>query len=335
MREHFREAFVPRAPIYWADLLASAAVGWSGFAVALVAWGGPLAFVAAAVSLFGLYRAALFIHELAHLRKGRLPGFEIAWHLLVGLPMLAPSLMYVGSHGDHHRGVTYGTAGDPEYETFASWGFGRHLLAAIGLTLVPVALVLRWGVFGPISYLVPLFRRLVVGHLSTLVVNAAYQRRAPEGEARRRWWGGEAGAALVVWSGAAGFAMGVLPLRAIALWYAILAGILLLNHVRTLAAHRYRSGGEPLDRMGELLDTVNLVEPAPLMALFAPVGMRFHALHHVAPTLPYHSLGRVHRALLEQLPEGSAYHRAEVRSLGTALGALIREPGDEGATRAA
>jgi len=176
-------------------------------------------------------------------------------------------------------------------------------------------------------------RRLVVGRLSTLVINAAYLRRAPEGEARVRWWWGEAGAALAVWAAVAGYAYGVIPLHALAQWYAVLAGILLMNHVRTLAAHRYRSAGEPLDRIGELLDSVNLVEPAGLMALFAPVGLRFHALHHIAPTLPYHSLGGVHRALTRQLPESSAYRRVEVRSLAAALGALRGDGTEERAPR--
>jgi fatty acid desaturase len=44
-------------------------------------------------------------------------------------------------------------------------------------------------------------------------------------------------------------------------------------------------------------------------ALVAPVGLRYHALHHYLPSLPYHSLGMVHRQLLAELPVDSAYRR--------------------------
>ncbi len=37
--------------------------------------------------------------------------------------------------------------------------------------------------------------------------------------------------------------------------------------------------------------------------LVAPVGLRYHALHHWIPSLPYHNLGRVHR-LLVSTPAG-------------------------------
>ena len=46
-------------------------------------------------------------------------------------------------------------------------------------------------------------------------------------------------------------------------------------------------------------------------SLIAPVGLRYHALHHHLPSLPYHSLGAVHRALVAELPPDSPYHRTE------------------------
>ncbi len=324
LRRAHRDAFLPRPGFYWADLLLSVAVGWGGFFLAL---GLPPfsigALAAGTCAVLGLYRAVLFIHELAHLKRGALPGFEAAWHLLVGFPLLAPSLLYFGSHGDHHRKGVYGTAGDPEYETLADWSALRLVASSLGLVLVPAALVLRWGLLGPLSWLVPPLRRFLVERLSTLVINAAYRRRSPLGRQRRRWWIGELGCSVVVVAAIASFASGALPGIALVQWYAVTAAILWLNHVRTLAAHRYRSGGEPQDRIGELLDTVNLVHPAPVMALLAPVGLRYHALHHFAPTLPYHSLGHVHRALCRELPQTSPYRAAEVRGLAPALASLF------------
>ena len=61
----------------------------------------PLKLLGAVVAVLSLYRAVVFIHELAHLSPGRVPGFRVAWNLLCGIPLLVPSFLY-GSHRDHH-----------------------------------------------------------------------------------------------------------------------------------------------------------------------------------------------------------------------------------------
>ena len=43
--------------------------------------------------------------------------------------------------------------------------------------------------------------------------------------------------------------------------------------------------------------------------LIAPVGLRYHALHHWIPSLPYHNLGRAHRLLLAALAPDAPYGR--------------------------
>lgn len=328
LRQLHPEAFVPRPRIYWLDLGLSAALGWSAFAAA-GSTGGPLWLraPAAGLAVLALYRAVLFIHELAHLRRGAVPGLEAAWNLVVGLPLMAPSLMYVGSHGDHHRRDVYGTRDDPEYETIASWSPARIVGASLLLLAVPGLLALRWGVLGPLSLLVPPLRRALVGRGSTLVINGAYRRPAPGRRERRRWLLGELGAAAFFWLAVAAFASGAVGLQWLGLWYGVTASILVLNHVRTLAAHRYAGDGAPMDTTGQLLDSVNLVGPAWLQVLLAPVGLRYHALHHLAPAIPYHALGRVHRTLSASLPEASPYHRAGRRGLHHALAELLRAGG--------
>jgi len=326
IRRRYADAFRLRAWIYWADMLGSACLGWALFAAAILVEPGSLAHLFATVgAVFALLRAALFIHELAHLRSGDLRGFELVWNLLVGIPVAVPSLMYVGSHADHHKRTGFGTDEDPEYAPIARWSRLRIALFVITVAFVPFLLLLRWGVLGPLSYLIPALRRFVVGHCSTLIINVHYRRPQPRGRTARRWAWQEAGAALAVWAAAAGVWLGQIPLHAVGQWFAVAAGILVVNQVRTLAAHRYENTGEPVDSQGQLLDSINLAGWSPFTALLAPVGLRYHALHHFLPSLPYHSLGFVHRKLLAELPKDAPYRQTVYASVLAPLQKLWRK----------
>jgi fatty acid desaturase len=265
------------------------------------------------VAIFGLLRTALFIHELSHLKPGQLPGFEVVWNAVVGIPMLIPSLMYVGSHMDHHMRMGFGTNDDPEYAQIARWGRLRLVAFVVTVAVLPFLLPIRWGVLGPLSRLSPPLRRWVVGKLSTLVINSDYVRPMPRGAKQvRRWNAEEAVAAVYVWSVAGAIAMGWIPFAWFVQWALIGGGILAVNQVRTLAAHHYENEGEPMDAEEQLLDSINLRGWPLLTVLVAPVGLRYHALHHYLPYLPYHSLGKLHRTLLRELPQSAPY-RATVR----------------------
>ena len=78
-----------------------------------------------------------------------------------------------------------------------------------------------------------------------------------------------------------------------------------------LAAHRYDNDGQQLDLLGQLRDSITLGGWPILTALAAPLGLRYHALHHWLPSVPYHSLGVLHRRLLEELPLASPYRRTQ------------------------
>ena len=317
--------FAPRAWIYWTDMLASAAVGWLlfFFSVQLPLF-SAMQVLAGAGAVFALLRAALFIHELCHLKSSQLPGFEVVWNLVVGIPLLIPSLMYVGSHMDPHKRMAFGTESDPEYAPIAHWSRLRIAIFVVTVAFAPLLLPVRWGVLGPLSRLFPALRPWVVGKLSTLVINPGYTRPLPTGAHVRRWNLEEAATALFVWSVAALLTTGALPLAWVFHWLALGAGILVVNQVRTLAAHGYENEGEPMEAEQQLLDSVNLSGPFLPDLLIAPVGLRFHALHHFLPSLPYHSLGAVHRRLLRVLPQDAAYRQTESEGLQETLQTLWR-----------
>jgi fatty acid desaturase len=325
LHRRFKPLFRPRPIIYWSDMLASAAIGWTAFAHFVTAEpvraGGIAAFV---VAVFALYRSVLFIHEIAHLKHRSIDGFIPAWNLLVGIPLLVPSLMYAGTHADHHRRSQFATIEDPEYEAIAAWDVVRIASSFLVMLVVPAALALRWGLLGPLSYLFPPLRRLVVERASSLVINPTYRRRLLKDDEVWSWALQEGLAALVVWGVVAAVALGWIPASWVFRWYLVPSAILLLNHARTLAAHRYDNEERAaVDRVGQLLDSINLTGGSWLTALAAPVGLRYHALHHLLPTLPYHSLGVVHRTLERELPVSSPYRDTALPTMAEGFGGML------------
>jgi fatty acid desaturase len=278
----------------------------------------PLGLLATFGAVLAMLRAVTFIHEIAH-RAREIPGFEAIWNAFVGLPMGVPSLLYVASHPGHHRTRQYGTPADPEYAPLARWGTGRRILFVAASGLAPLLLALRWGVVGPLSLLVPGLRRLSVARLSTLAINPGYLRDAPTGAERRRWLVQEASAAAIVWSVGLALAADLVPAAVVARWIIVVGGVFLINQLRTVMAHRYALDGRSVDDRGQLLDSVTLPEHSLFAPLIAPLGLRFHALHHWAPGIPYHDLGRVHRQLRAEAAPDDAYARTLAPDLGAAL----------------
>jgi fatty acid desaturase len=326
LRRRFANAFPPQPFLYWSDLLISASIGWGAFTIGATASPGTLSYlVATGIALVALLRSAIFIHEIAHLRDQSLPGFEVAWNLLVGFPFLLPSLMYVGSHNDHHRQPTFGTSHDPEYAPISYWSRGRILWFVVSTVFVPVLLIVRWGILGPLSFFIPRLRRWLIARASTLVINPDYRRPVLQGKPAVRWVMQEIAVAVTFWSIVVSLMQGWLSLQWFVQWYIVAAGMLMINQLRTLAAHRYDNDGSQLDATAQLLDSVTLSGWTFPTVLAAPVGLRFHALHHVLPTVPYHSLGSVHRLLLAELPSDSPYRLTQERGIGSAIFALLRK----------
>ncbi len=312
----------PNAWIYWPDCLGSAAVGYGALAGAMLAHSPWLALGFGVVAVLTLYRATLFIHEITHLNHALLPGFRPVWNVVVGVPTMLPSFLYEGIHTQHHTRTRYGTAEDPEYLALAlmkPWTLPLFFCVA---ALMPIGLIVRFGVLGPLSLLVPPLRRVVVARFSGLQTNPVYQRRSPEGEFARQWFWEELGASLMAVTIMVTAAIGLLPVHALLVYLAVIAGVALLNQARTLVAHRWENQGEPLTVTAQFLDSTN-VPDGMLPRLWAPVGLRFHALHHLLPSLPYHALGEAHRRLSAAMGNDSTYARANYPTLRGLLARLI------------
>ena len=118
--------------------------------------------------------------------------------------------------------------------------------------------------------------------------------------------------------------VGALPGRIFFIWLGVLTIISLLNTLRVLGAHEYDSAGASLSREGQLSDSVD-TPGAPWTELWAPVGLRYHALHHYFPGIPYHNLGVAYRRIVSSLPRPAPYLESTSPSLIESLRALYRK----------
>lgn len=319
-----RELSKPKPVVYWADLAASAIIGYGALLIAITAQGVGAMIAAGVVAVLALYRAMSFIHEVSHMKHAVLPGFRTGWNVLVGVPLLIPSFMYEGVHNLHHAKTRYGTVEDPEYLPLAlmkPWTLPVFIIVS---ALAPVALLARFAVLSPLSLLSSRLRKAVVERYSALAINPQFRRRMPEGDARRLWNQIEAAASLWAIALVTLTLTGVLSLRAFITVMIVASAVAVLNQVRTLVAHLWENDGEPMSVTAQYLDTVNVPPPTLLPALWAPVGLRYHALHHLLPSVPYHALGEAHRRLSAMLESESPYHKASYPGLPGLVGRIAR-----------
>ena len=307
--------------IFWSDLLLSALLGWAAFAYAVALPGFSLRTgIAVVVSAMALYRCLCFLHEISHQNKRTLPGFEATYNALVGFLLLMPSFVYVGVHQSHHKISVYGTKDDPEYMPFAQSCLMTTVFAAESF-FIPVILLVRFLLLTPLSLIVPSFERWTIIHLSSLTMNVQYQREMSPDLARKvrthslMIW--------VLWAVAIALVIaGTLPLKVFLIWLMVDGIVSFVNSLRTLGAHAYESDGQPMDRLGQLRDSID--HPGYFWTeLWAPVGLRYHALHHYFPGIPYHALPEAYRRLTTALPIGQSYVRMSNPSLPFSLRTLF------------
>lgn len=318
--------FRPRMAVYWTDftlsLLVAGAAFWAvGTLGGFTVWGAA-AFV---VSVLATYRCFAFIHEIAHFRAKKAFGpFRIWWNAVFGIPMMVPIFMYE-CHGEHHNRKLYGTPQDAEYLPLARMAPSNIMGLLITPLFLPFFGPYRFAVLTPLSWFVPRIREYLYRNVSALKIDFEYRGRQPTAEEKWVWRGQEL--LCLAWIAAVTtlLVVGVVPVGRLVQWYAMFATIALVNSLRLLAAHRYLGDEDEMSIVEQMMDTVNHPRARLLGELWAPVGLRLHALHHLMPGLPYHSFPQAHARLVAGLPEDSAYRLTESPGLAYTLRRLWRE----------
>lgn len=299
---------MPHNPaIYFADFTASAVIAygaaWVYFAVPN--W-SALQIAAFFVTSFGLFRAGVFIHEIVHMPSGKMTVFKAFWNLVYGVPMLSPSFMY-SNHSDHHARRYYGTAQDGEYQPFGHGDATRIALYFAQPLLIPIFGVMRFLVLSPLAWISPRMRAWVWSSASSYISNPGYRRQVPAGEPHGWWVLGEVLCFLWILFVIALLVSGILPVHVLLEIYVLSTTAILWNWLRNLAGHLFLSDGEPMSHEAQFKESVTIVGTPWLHELLFPVGLRYHAIHHLFPAMPYHAMPEAHRRFMEKLPASAGY----------------------------
>ncbi|MDT8364305.1 MAG: fatty acid desaturase [Nitrosomonas sp.] len=321
-----RDLMKPDPFIYWSDFLFHNMTGWVALLLALWAPSWSIWQVGAYfIAVFAFYRAAIFVHELAHLERGTFRLFRLVWNITCGIPFMIPSFTYDGVHYEHHKPGIYGTSKDGEYLPFATQRPVMMVGYVLLSLLLPLLLVMRFLLLTPLSYFSPAIRKIVWERASSLTINPAYLRARDTVRNDQHWRLQEFATFLFAFIIIACVFLGFLPYQLLVLWYAIAVMIFIFNSLRTLAAHAYRhSDDHPLTLVEQYLDSIN-VPGNWLTALWAPVGLRYHATHHLFMSMPYHNLGKAQRRLSQAFQDNSLIKQTSRDGLWSALSCIWQE----------
>jgi len=304
---------------YWLDFLCT----WALFVGGMTAWlFAPLAYsiVGLLIGILAAYRCGSFMHEIVHFnrRNSSEMAFKTGWNLLFGMAILSPSHLY-DAHLEHHMPNSFATVEDPEYVPINNRSFFGLAFFVFHHVLGPISMVALRMLFNPFIWLIPsLGKNLMNGKGTALVINWDY---IPTGKTKATSFDKFAiiGSTMLLYIYLASIISGLIPLIIVAKILTLIIISMVLNGIRTLVAHRYINyDRQSVTREEQLLDSVNLIGNPIIGGLLAPVGLRYHALHHLVQTLPYHSLEAAHKKLLAELDEDDVYHKINV-SLSQAM----------------
>ena len=175
----------------------------------------------------------------------------------------------------------------------------------------------------PLTLLHPKVREWALTRASSLTMNWLYERRVTPLD-RKTIMAME----LLCWIRATmiplAVVIGLAPWTRMPLLYCLGSSVVLLNQMRQLADHHFEANGKKLDFAEHILDSCNYTKRDFLTWLFFPFAIRYHALHHLFPSLPYHHLSAAHTHLVQRLPADSPYRTLNQRGWWSVASHIFR-----------
>jgi len=312
VREGQTDFFRPSPLRYWTDFLVSLVAAYASAGVYLTSpLGSWPQLVAFPIAVFWLYRMGSLVHEVCHLGEHEMPAFKAAWNVLGGVMILMPSPFFTRHHRDHHSQRYYGTPQDPEYAANMVRGGDATSVAVYALKILamPILVFLRF-LLVPFTFVTPGVREWTLRHASALTFNRRYERRLTATD-RRAILAAEIPCFLRAALIPLLVVLGLNHWSRIPLLYALAVATVALNHMRFLADHHCEGDGTKSDMESHITDSCNFTTNDPLTLLFFPFSIRYHALHHLFPSMPYHNLRPAHEHLVATLPADSPYRTLE------------------------
>ena len=307
MKSEIRDLFNVNAYIYWCDLLLSVFFAWGLFILASVLSFENTIYYYILILLCAVsfYRAIAFTHELVHVKKGSLPWFHLIWHIFCGMPLLAPHFLYKSIHISHHSRKDYGKNTDGEYIEFGTESRWLIVLHFAYNLVIPIFSVFRFMILTIVSFSNSKLRLLVMEKMSFMGLRFTFVRKLPREKSDLfKWYCEEFSCWFLTWLVLVLILFEKIPLKLFFQWYFVMIIILTMNSLRSLGAtHWYKSTGNDMSFMEQIRDSLSVTSNSVFTHIFCPVGTQYHALHHMFPGIPYHSLGRAYWHLVEKFPE--------------------------------
>lgn len=302
----------PRPIVYWFDYLASYTLGvvslWGAIQTSNL-WIKAALFV---LGVLSFYRTNGFLHEIVHQRNQKfMKIFAPVWNLCTGSLFFLPSNYYL-CHIQHHQKQHYGTSSDPQYPNFKDGKPHPLLFVLIQTIVTPLFFAIRSLLIAPISFVVPKFRRFTLSHLSAFA-DPGFVSRYSEKELKQILISELMH--LCIWGSIAlAVSTGLLSMELFYMWLAVVVSVYSLNGFRILGEHKYDFGSsdKSLTKDEEFFDSYNYTSI--FSEILYTTGLRYHALHHYAPAIPYHNLPKAHRVIMKNVNPSSSYKNANSRS---------------------
>lgn len=323
MKEIIKSDFAFSQSIFFSDLILSATLGWVALvlAITLLSPQSPLFWTCLIGGALAHYRALSFIHEVAH-NKEKIPHIQKIYNFLVGFWYGTPAYTHF-PHNDHHSSTTFGSIHDPEYVEWSQKSPLSILRPFIFCLAAPLVITVRFCLLPLASFLfTENFKKNLFQKFSTFAMQANYERDLKLNEYQMSQKED-------LWSSVffiVRLAVSVTILPYFLVYQLLMLGLMsFLNSYRAMVAHRYQvsrhrtENDTNIDSYREqALDSIT-VEGGLLTEFWAPVGLRYHSLHHLFPTLPYYALGKAHRKLKKSLGPNHFYHQTVEPSFSIAL----------------